>query len=59
MADESHVLATSRIVRWAAIGALLVAALALYFRDGRNLPPLTAPAAGSASPTTPADQPVN
>jgi hypothetical protein len=57
MADESNVLPTSRIVRWVAIGALLAFALVLYFRDGRTLPPLTAPAAGS--PTTPADQPVN
>ena len=57
MADESNVLPTSRIVRWVAIGALLAFALALYFRDGRTLPPLTAPTAASA--TTPADQPVN
>jgi len=57
MADESNVLPTSRIVRWVAIGASLVFALALYFRDGRTLPPLTAP--GAASPTAPADQPVN
>jgi hypothetical protein len=57
MADESNVLPTSRIVRWIAIGALLAFALVLYFRDGRTLPPLTAPAAASA--TTPADQPVN
>src|SRR5256886_11826475 len=42
MADESNVLPTSRIVRWVAIGASLVFALALYFRDGRTLPPLTA-----------------
>jgi hypothetical protein len=53
MADESNVLPTSRIVRWVAIGALLVFALGLYFRDGRTLPPLTAPAA------SPADQSVN
>src|SRR6266513_3027012 len=59
MADESNVLPTSRIVRWVAIGALLVFALALYFRDGRTLSPLTAPASATASPTTPADQPVN
>ena len=57
MADESNVLPTSRIARWVAIGASLVFALALYFRDGRTLPPLTAP--GAASPTAPADQPVN
>jgi len=59
MADESNVLPTSRIVRWVAIGASLVFALALYFRDGRTLPSLTAPVSATASPTTPADQPVN
>ncbi len=53
MADESNVLPTSRIVRWLAIGALIVLAVALYFRDARTLPPLT------ASPTAPADQPPN
>ncbi|HYU00346.1 MAG TPA: hypothetical protein VEK85_08210 [Gemmatimonadales bacterium] len=53
MADESNVLPTSRIVRWVAIGALIVLAVALYFRDSRTLPPLTAPA------TAPADQPPN
>ena len=59
MADESNVLPTSRIVRWVAIGALLVFALALYFRDGRTLSPVTAPGSATASPTSPADQPVN
>jgi len=43
MADESNVLPTSRIVL----------AVALYFRDARTLPPLTAPA------TAPVDQPPN
>ncbi len=55
MSDESNVLPTSRIARWIAIGALIVLAVALYFRDGRRLAPLTTPAAapapGAAEPT--------
>jgi len=46
MADQSDVLPASRIVRWIAVGALIAFALALYFRDGRRLPPLRAPAGG-------------
>jgi len=46
MADESDVLPASRIVRWIAVGALIAFAVALYFEDGRRLPPLRA-AAGS------------
>lgn len=49
MADESNVLPASRIARWIAIGAAILFALALYFRDGRDLPPLAAPPA--AAPT--------
>jgi hypothetical protein len=49
MADESNVLPASRIARWVAIGAAILFALALYFRDGRDLPPLAAPPA--AAPT--------
>src|SRR5207302_9133328 len=58
MADELNVLPTSRIVRWVAIGASLVFSLALYFRDRRTLPPLTAPTSSTASPTAPPDQPL-
>ena len=54
MPDESNVLPTSRITRWLAIGALILLAVALYFRDGRRVPPLTAPA-----PAPAADQPTN
>jgi len=49
MADESNLLPTSRIVRWVAIGALILLAVGLYFRDGRELPPLTAPPAPPAA----------
>ena len=45
MADESKVLPTSRIARWVAIAAVIVFTVALYFRDGRRLPPLTPTAA--------------
>ncbi len=46
MPDESPVLPRSRLVRWLAIGAVIAFTVALYFRDGRHVPPLTgAPAA--------------
>src|SRR3989442_709074 len=51
MADESKVLPTSRIARWVAIAAVIVFTVALYFRDGRRLPPLT--------PTATQGQPAN
>jgi hypothetical protein len=54
MADEFTVLPTSRIARWIAIGALIVFAVAFFFRDGRHVPPLTAPSAPS-----PPGQPTN
>ncbi len=47
MPDESNALPTSRIGRWIIFGALILLAVALYFRDGRRLPPLpAAPAPG-------------
>ncbi len=54
MPDESDVLPASRIVRWIAVGGLIAFALALYFRDGRLLPPLTG--ARPASPVHPLHQ---
>ncbi|HEX4601086.1 MAG TPA: hypothetical protein VH116_06825 [Gemmatimonadales bacterium] len=45
MPDESTELPTSRVARWAATGALILLAVALYFREGRRTAPLTAPAA--------------
>ena len=50
MVDESNVLPPSRLVRWAVLGALIVIAVALYFRDGRRVPPL---GGGPAAPTAP------
>ncbi len=50
MADESIILPTSRIVRWLAIAALIAFAVALYFRDGRNVPPLTGTPAATGQP---------
>ena len=49
MADDVPALPTSRLARWIAIGAVIVFAVALYFRDGRRLPPLTSPAAPAAA----------
>ncbi|HEX4574735.1 MAG TPA: hypothetical protein VH158_06345 [Gemmatimonadales bacterium] len=43
MPEESNDLPTSRVARWAATGALILLAVALYFRDGRRTAPLTAP----------------
>jgi hypothetical protein len=53
MADESTELPTSRVARWVATGALILLAVALYFREGRRTAPLTAPPATppSAQPT--------
>ena len=42
MPDESPALPTSRIARWIAIAAVIGFTVALYFRDGRRVPPLTA-----------------
>jgi hypothetical protein len=40
MSDQSSVI--SRVVRWAAVGIVICAAIALYFRMGTRLEPLTA-----------------
>jgi hypothetical protein len=52
MADDSNDMPVSRIVRWLTLGALILFAIALYFRDGLQLPPLgpVAPAAADAAP---------
>jgi dienelactone hydrolase len=50
MGDESNVLPTSRVARWIAIAGLIAFAVALYFRDGRRLPPVTASSAAPAAP---------
>ena len=50
MPDESPVLAPSRLVRWFAIAAVIVFTVALYFRDGRRVPPLTGAPAAAGQP---------
>ncbi len=42
MADELNEMPPSRIVRWIAVGLLILFAVVLYFRDGRDLSPLEA-----------------
>jgi len=53
MAEEAADLPTSRLARWIAIAAVIVFAVALYFRDGRRLPPLTSPASPAAAQPAP------
>ncbi len=50
MPDESPVLAPSRLMRWLAIAAVIVFTVALYFRDGRRVPPLTGTPAAAGQP---------
>jgi len=52
MADESNLLPPSRLVRWMALGAVILFAVSLYFRWGTRLPPVSA-AAAAAEPATP------
>jgi hypothetical protein len=52
MSDQSNVL--SRIVRWGAVGVLICAAIALYFRIGVHLEPFTAAShQGATADSTP------
>jgi len=50
MPDESPVLSPSRMVRWFAIAAVIVFTVALYFRDGRRVPPLTGAPTATGQP---------
>ena len=50
MADDSDVLPPSRVVRWMALGAVILLAVGLYFRSGLKVPPLRAPAASEPVP---------
>ncbi len=50
MPDESPVLAPTRIARWLAIAAVIVFTVALYFRDGRRVAPLTGTPAAAGQP---------
>ena len=50
MPDESNELPTSRIVRWVALAVAIAFAVALYFRAGVRLAPLTTPPPAPAQP---------
>jgi hypothetical protein len=51
MADESNdAMPASQLVRWLAVALLILAAVGLYFRDGRHAPPLR-PAAAAPDTT--------
>lgn len=58
MPDESPVLPTSRIARWIAIAAAIVLTVALYFREGLHVQPLTNTPPAS-SPAVQTGQPAN
>ena len=54
MAEESNLLPPSRLVRWMALGAVILFAVTLYFRWGTHLSPVSAaaaPAPVAPSPT--------
>src|SRR5436305_14892435 len=50
MPDESPVLPPSRMARWLAIAAVIAFTVALYFRDGPHVPPLTGTPAATGQP---------
>ncbi len=53
MADDPIQLPASRVVRWVVLGAVILGAVGLYFRSGRDVPPVSAPAtAVPGVPTT-------
>lgn len=49
MADEPIIIPASRLWRWLVLAALLVGAIALYFRDGPRLQSLDAGSAPAQS----------
>jgi len=57
MPDESNELPTSRIVRWVALAVAIGFAVALYFRAGVRLAPLTTPPPSPSSPPPPPPPP--
>ncbi len=59
MPDESNRLPAARLVRWGTLGVLVVLAVALYFVNGRRVPPVGAPptAPTPATPSVPASPP--
>src|SRR2546427_13229052 len=50
MPDESPVLPPTRMARWLAIAAVIAFTVALYFRDGPQVPPLTGTPAANGQP---------
>jgi len=50
MPDESPVLPPSRMARWLAIAAVIAFTVALYFRDGPHVAPLTGTPAATGQP---------
>ena len=50
MPDESNELPASRIVRWVALAVVIAFAVALYFRAGVRLAPLTTPPPAPPAP---------
>src|SRR2546428_13572768 len=52
MPDESPVLPPSRMARWLAIAAVIAFTVALYFRDGPDVPPLTRTNPSTGQPAT-------
>jgi hypothetical protein len=60
MAAESDVMPASQLARWAAIAVLIIAAVVLYFREGRGIPPLgPAPVAVPDSLLRPVPEPAD
>ena len=57
--DDSPVLPTTRIVRWIAIAAAIAFTVALYFREGLHVQPLTNAPSPAASPAAQTGQPAN
>jgi len=47
MADEPNTFTMARLVRWLALGALVLFAVALYFRDGSRVAPIGTPPAAA------------
>ena len=51
MADESNLatIPTGRALRWGVFALAVLAAVVLYFRDGRRLPSFAAPSAAEST----------
>ena len=54
MPDESASVPAARVVRWMALGVLVLLAVALYFADGLRLAPLSAAPPDTGAASTPA-----